>query len=186
MRDNEEKHKKKLVYLTGFMGSGKSTIGPILANTLGFDFVDVDKLIEQRAEKRIVDIFSTDGEQSFRRLERSTLQELSSKDNCVISLGGGTIANEDNFQLIHQHGVIVYLQLSPEEIVQRVQHRSDRPLLKDETGNQLSPGEMEQRVHELLQRRELFYARADIIIPADRKRVGNTVDEIVKKLRKYV
>jgi shikimate kinase len=174
---------KSLIFLTGFMGSGKSTIGPILANTLGYDFVDVDKLIEERAQKRIVDIFSSEGEQAFRTMERNMLLELTGRDRCVIALGGGTIMNEDNFQLVSQKGVIIYLKLSPEEIIQRVQYRADRPLLKDAYGNQLSPPELEKRISELLTRREQFYSRADVIVLADNMRVGVTVDEIVKQLR---
>ncbi|HLF20420.1 MAG TPA: shikimate kinase, partial [Bacteroidota bacterium] len=123
--------KKKLVFLTGFMGSGKSTIGPILANTLGFHYVDVDKVIEKKSEKKIVEIFAAVGEKAFRSVERQALQEVSSLEAAVVSLGGGTIANEENFDLIHRSGVIVYLQVSAEEILHRVQRRTDRPLLKD-------------------------------------------------------
>ena len=182
----EEKLKNKLIYLTGFMGSGKSTIGPILANTLGFEYVDVDKLIEQLSNKRIVDIFGQEGEQSFRAVERNALERLVTKEHCVISLGGGTIANEENFRLIHQSGIVVYLQLSPEEILERVRHRSDRPLLRDPEGNPLTPAQLEQRVKDMLGVRSRFYSRADIIIPSDSKRVGHTVDEIVKRLRGFV
>lgn len=176
-------HKKSLIFLAGFMGSGKSTIGPILANTLGYEFVDVDKFIEQRAQKRIVDIFNSEGEQAFRTLERNTLQELIGLHHCVIALGGGTIANEDNFELVARNGIIIYLKLSPEEIIQRVQYRPDRPMLKDEKGNLLSGDDLEKRVMQLLTRREQFYSRADVIIPADTMRVGMTIDEIVKQLR---
>lgn len=175
--------KKNLIYLAGFMGSGKSTIGPILANTLGFEFVDIDKVVEQKAGKRIREIFAAEGEQAFRALERASLVEVAGRTQCVVSLGGGTIANEENFQLIRESGVIVYLQLSPEEIAQRVHHRTDRPLLMAPDGTKLSPEEIQQRVGELLTKREQFYSRADVIIQADRKRVGATVDEIVRRLR---
>jgi shikimate kinase len=182
MKDKSNR-KKSLVYLAGFMGSGKSTIGPILANTLGFEFVDIDKFVEQKAAKRIKEIFATEGERAFRGIERSSLVEVAGRHHCVVSLGGGTIANEENFQLIRESGVIVYLQLSPEEITQRVHHRTDRPLLTDADGNKLSPEEIQQRVGDLLGKREEFYSRADVIIRADRKRVGATVDEIVRRLR---
>ena len=180
---NKEQQKKNLVYLAGFMGSGKSTIGPILANTLGFEFVDIDKLVEKKAEKRISDIFTTDGEQAFRALELASLKEVASRSHHVVSLGGGTIADEENFRLIRESGIIVYLKLSPEEILQRVHHRTDRPLLTGAGGVRLPVEEIEQRVMELLTRREQFYARADVVIPTDRKRVGATVDEIVRRLR---
>lgn len=184
--NNSGHQKKSLVYLAGFMGSGKSTIGPILANTLGFEFVDIDKFVEKRTDKRIIDIFTTDGEQAFREIERASLLEVSTRDHCVISLGGGTIANEENFQLIRGSGVIVYLQLSPEEVLQRVHRRTDRPLLAGAGGTKLPLEEVQQRVQELLKRREQFYARADVVIQTDRKRVGATVDEIVRRLRGLV
>jgi shikimate kinase len=168
------------------MGSGKSTIGPILANTLGFEFVDVDKSVEKKAQRRIVDIFASGGEQTFRVIERAALEEVAQRGHCVVSLGGGTIASEENFQLIRQSGIIVYLQLPPDEILQRVHHRTDRPLLTDESGGKLSKEVMEQRIQELLARREEFYARADVVIRTDKKRVGMTVDEIVRRLRGFL
>ncbi|MFH0989205.1 MAG: shikimate kinase [bacterium] len=177
------KTEKSIIYLTGFMGSGKSTIGPILANTLGFDYIDIDKFIEHETKKRVVDIFASEGEQKFRELERSVLAKISSNHRYVIALGGGTIANEQNYQIIRQTGVIVYLQLSPEHILHRVQHKTDRPMLKSSTGTILPPDEMRERVHEILDHREEFYTRADIVIRTDNKRVGPTVDEIVKNLR---
>jgi shikimate kinase len=180
------RHRKSLIYLAGFMGSGKSTIGPILANTLGFEFVDIDKFVEKKAQRRIVDIFATEGEQAFRVVEQLSLKEIAARDHCVVSLGGGTIANEENFQLIRGSGIIVYLQLSPEGIVQRVHHRTDRPLLTSADGTKLPKEEIQQRVQDLLQRREQFYARADVVIQADQKRIGATVDEIARKLRGLV
>ena len=177
---------RSLIFLTGFMGSGKSTIGPILANTLGFEFVDVDKLVEQRAGKRIAEIFSANGERKFREIERRVIEELSGLEHTVVSLGGGTITNEENFSFVQKSGIIVYLQLSPEEILQRVRHRSDRPMLRDEEGDPLPPDVLEHRIVELLARREPFYARADVVVPADKKRVGVTVDEIVKRIRPLI
>ncbi len=177
------KNNKSLIFLTGFMGSGKSTIGPILANTLGYEYIDVDKFIENKVKKRIVDIFSIEGEQAFRNLERLTLQELIKFNHCVIALGGGTIANEDNFQLVSKNGILIYLKISPEEVIQRVKHRDDRPMLKDANGKQLSQPEMKQRIIELLERREPFYTRADVTIACDNMRIGVTIDEIIKNIR---
>jgi shikimate kinase len=175
--------RNRLVYLAGFMGSGKSTVGPILANTLGFEFLDIDKLIEQKAEKPIVQLFDVIGEKGFRSLERQTLQEVADLDGYVVSLGGGTLSNEENFRVIQQSGIIVYLQLSPEAILQRVKHKQDRPMLKDMQGNPLPSEELPKRIEELLGRREQFYERADIVVPTDKKKVGPTVDAIVQKLR---
>jgi shikimate kinase len=177
---------KKLVFLTGFMGSGKSTIGPILANTLGWDFVDIDKSIELKADRKIVDIFADGGEQKFRSIEQEALKDLLSRQECVVSLGGGTLANEENFEFIRQNGILVYLQLSPGTIVQRVERKTDRPLLKDPNGNPLRGEELQRRIDELLETRERYYSKADIIIPADAMKVGITVDAIVKKLRGFI
>ncbi len=182
MKDAQQEHKKPLIFLTGFMGSGKSTIGPILANTLGFEYLDMDRHIEERTKKQISEIFSSEGEQAFRALERRALLELVQRNHYVISLGGGTIANDDNCRLVLQNGILVYLKLSPDEIIQRVQYRTDRPMLKDEQGNQLAPEELRNRVLDLMNRREKFYARADVIITSDNMRVGATVDEIMKNI----
>ena len=165
------------------MGSGKSTIGPILANSLGYNYVDVDAYIEQQEHKKVTDIFASDGELAFRKLERKALEDLANCQRFVVSLGGGTISTEENFQLVRHHGILVYLKLSPAEILLRVQHRHDRPLLKDDMGNLLPLQEMEKRVLDLLAKRELFYLRADVVIPTDRTRVGVTVDEIMKHIR---
>ena len=177
---------RHLVFLTGFMGSGKSTIGPILANTLGYEFVDVDRLIEQKANAPVVEIFERDGEDRFRVLEEEVLKELEKRTDLVVSLGGGTIANERNYQMIHKNGLIVYLHLTPEEIVRRVQHRHDRPLLRDADGRTLPPHLLTERVRTLLEAREQFYNRADIIVPSDRTRVGAMVDEIVRRLKGHL
>lgn len=182
--DLQRQRRTDRLYLTGFMGSGKTTVGPILANTLGFDFVDIDRAIEQRTGRTIVDIFLADGEEEFRVIERSVLEELSERTACVISLGGGTIASEQNFQFIHQRGVIIYLQLSEEEIVKRVRHRPDRPLLHDTEGGLLSGDRLEAKVKALFQAREPFYQMSDLIIPSHERKVGLTVDAIVKALRK--
>lgn len=186
MKEPVRENKKSLIFLTGFMGSGKSTIGPILANTLGYEYIDVDHLIEERTKKEIAEIFRTEGEQAFRILERTTLRELIELDRSVISLGGGTVTNEENYQLVSQSGILIYLKISPGEILQRVQHRSDRPMLKDAQGNPLQGQALEQRIIELLSRREPYYSRADIIIQADNMRVGMTVDEIMKSIRGLV
>ncbi len=178
-----EYRRSRLIFLTGFMGSGKSTVGPILANTLGYEFLDVDTLIEQRSDKPIVQLFETVGEQGFRSIESEALRTVTGLDGYVVSLGGGTIANEENFQLIRQSGVIVYLHLPSQEILRRVKTKHDRPMLKDRHGSPLQPNELATRIEQLLRRREQFYERADIIISTDKQKIGTTVDEIVRRLR---
>jgi len=180
---SDQERQRSLIYLAGFMGSGKSTIGPILANTLGFPFVHVDELIQERAGRSINAIFGDMGEQGFRSIEREVLKDIASMENGVVSLGGGTLTNEENFRLIHERGWIVYLRVSPEEAVRRLRSKADRPLLRDSGGHRLDEGALRQRIEELMKRREEFYNRADVIVTAEQKRIGITVDEIVRNLR---
>lgn len=180
---SDQRRQRSLVYLTGFMGSGKSTIGPILANTLGVPFFDVDQRIQERAGRSINAIFAEMGEVAFRAIEREVLNEIAAMARGVVSLGGGTLANEENFRMIRECGWIVYLKVSPEEATRRLRGKTDRPMLQDAEGNRLPEGELKQRVQELLHRREEFYSRADIVVSAERTRVGVTVDEIVRHLR---
>jgi len=179
----DQHNPRSLIYLTGFMGSGKSTIGPILANTLGFPFIDIDRLIEEKAGQGVNQIFRELGEEKFRFLERDVLHSVSLLKEGVISLGGGTLANEENFRLIHSNGIIVYLSMSVQEASRRMQNKTDRPLLKDAEGNRLEESVLIERIDELMKQREEFYARADVIVTTEQKRVGATVDEIVRQLR---
>lgn len=174
------------VFLTGFMGSGKSTIGPILANTIGYEFVDIDRAIEQREGKSINKIFSERGESYFRSLERELIITASARDHVVVSLGGGTIADPENFRLISASGIVVYLKATPEQIFKRLHHKLDRPVLTDNRGERLGDEELRMRIQELFLKREPFYSRADITVETDEKRVGVTVDQIVKKLSRHI
>lgn len=164
------------------MGSGKSTIGPILANTLGYSFADVDKVIEERAGKTVKEIFRSEGEKYFRDLERSIIEEMSHRDHCVVSLGGGSIVNPDNFKVVTSSGIMVYLKSSPEALLKRLQHKGDRPILSDSEGGRLDQSKLHARVMQLYALREPVYSKAQIVVTTDEKKVGLTVDEIVRKL----
>ncbi len=174
--------KKNLIYLTGFMGSGKSTIGPILANTLGYDFADVDKLVEERAGKTVKQIFQDEGEKYFRTLEWSIIEEVSRTDHRVISLGGGTMMDERNFTLIKNSGILVYLYSSPEHLLRRLQNKTDRPVLSNSEGDRLELPELRERIFQLYAARAPIYSQAHITIDTDERKVGKTVDDIVKLL----
>lgn len=165
------------------MGSGKSTLGPILANTLGYDFVDVDRMIEQKSGKSISEVFQELGEEKFRQMERDALHEVVGMRDAVVSLGGGAIANEENFQLVHAYGFIVYLRMSPEEATRRMRHKVNRPLLKGAEGEMLDEEALRKKITDLMKKREQFYTRADVIIETERQRIGTTVDDLVKLLR---
>jgi shikimate kinase len=178
--------KNTLIYLTGFMGSGKSTIGPILANTLGYAFADVDRVIEQRTGKSVREIFAEDGEKNFRELERQALEELSTREHHIVSLGGGSLTDARNFELVQRSGILIYLYSSQEHLVKRLQHKTDRPTLVDEEGELLPVDQLRERVRQLYHARSPIYAQAHLTIHTDDQKVGKSVDEIVKKLSAYI
>jgi shikimate kinase len=185
MKGTDNKRSQR-IFLTGFMGSGKSTIGPILANTLGYDFIDIDKAIEKHTGKSVREIFHAQGEEYFRQLERALLQDLQAKDHLVISLGGGTIADPISFPIIRGSGILVYLKTAPEQLFNRLHHKTDRPVLMDVSGERLSEEALRTRIVELHARRQQFYEQADIIIPTDEHKLGITVDQIVKRLSEFL
>ena len=122
---NPERH----IFLTGFMGAGKSKVGAILAARLGRNFIDTDALVEETAGKSIPDIFRESGEEAFRRLEHQAVRRASEMPASVISLGGGAVTHEENWEVIRRSGVCIYLQASPETIFARVSRKTHRPLL---------------------------------------------------------
>jgi shikimate kinase len=180
------KEKKTIVFLTGFMGSGKSTLGPILANTIGFNFIDLDEIIEQREKKKISEIFAFHGEEAFRTIERQMLRNVITANATVISLGGGSVTNAETLDLIKKSGVLVYLKSDREHIFLRLRTKSDRPMLRDAQGNLLDGEHLMEKIDALLVSRSPFYEQADIIINTDGRNIGFTVDELVKKLSHYI
>lgn len=182
MTNDGTPQRKHLIYLTGFMGCGKSTIGPILANTLGYAYADVDRLIEARVGKSVNEIFREEGERFFREVEQHVIRELSQRDHHVVSLGGGSVVNPDTFELIKQSGILVYLYSSPSQLFKRLQHKTDRPVLTGNGGSPLSQEELRERVAQLFAAREPLYAQAQLTVHTDDKRIGLTVDEIVRRL----
>ena len=175
-----------LIFLTGFSGSGKSTIGPLLANSLGYEFVDLDQSIEQRAGKTITRIFAENGEEHFRELELLALMGLVEKNNLVISLGGGALENDESYGLIQKSGTMVYLKSPSRTLARRLCNKTDRPLLKGDKGQKLSREEIEDKITTILARREPRYKSADITVETDIKRIGSTVEELTRKIERYV
>ncbi len=174
---------KTLVFLTGFMGSGKSTIGPLLARQIGYDFLDLDELIEEIEGKKIADIFREKGELYFRNIERNILTETVLKlSRFVVALGGGTITFLDNLYLIKKAGVLIYLRTSPQVLLERIKFKTDRPLLLDQSGNVLSEDLLFEKIMMLLKARERYYLQADFLVSTDDRDVNEIVEEILKKL----
>ena len=175
-----------LIFLTGFSGSGKSTIGPLLANSLGYDFLDLDKEIERIADKSINRIFDEKGEKHFRALELSALQRIVDRKDLVVSLGGGVLQSDNCFSLVISSGTLVYLHSSPLVLAKRLSHKTDRPLMKGENGERLSREEIEKKILALLEKREPRYKTAQIMVETDTKRIGSTVEELTRKIERYV
>jgi shikimate kinase len=142
------------IYLVGFMGCGKSTIGRILADELGWGFIDLDEQIERASASSIAGIFETQGEAAFREIERGHLEKavraVERGSPTVVSLGGGAFSDEKNYQLLENNGVTIWLDCPLEILERRVARHTHRPLARDP-----------QRFRELYESRRPAYARAD-------------------------
>lgn len=158
--------------LTGPMGSGKSSLGQILAGQLGFGFIDLDHLIAQQAGKNINRIFHEDGEERFRQLETAVLESIIGQRQVVIATGGGAVLSETNRGLMGRNGLVVNLTAALSELVKRLEPTNDRPLLKGEEP-------LESRIKRIVEEREPFYAEADIRIDTTCKTLEDTAAEIL-------
>lgn len=166
------------------MASGKSTIGPILANTLGWNFYDLDKLIEEATGKSVRKIFEENGEDYFRDFETETLRKTSELKNYIIALGGGTIANQINFDIIKSTGYLIYLESSPEETYKRLRFKRDRPAFLFDGEDEPTKAEFLEKINFLLKKRISYYNQADLKINTDNCQVGRTVDKISNIIKK--
>ncbi len=180
------KKQHSLIFLTGFSGSGKSTIGPLLANSLGYDFLDLDLSIEKNAGKPITRIFADHGEAYFRGLELEALKGIREQSNLVVSLGGGVLDSDLSYEIIKASGTLVYLKSSSKTLARRLYNKSDRPLLKGENEQRLSFEEIEDKINTILSKREARYERAKITVMTDVKRIGSTVEELTRKIERYL
>jgi shikimate kinase len=170
---------KTNVALIGFMGTGKTTVGGVLAKKLNKKMVELDSLIEQRAKKSIARIFQEDGETAFRQLEIKVTKEVASSKNQVIACGGGIVLNKINIDRLKLEAVVVYLMASPEVIEARVSADDGvRPLL-DKSNKALT-------IRELLEFRQPFYERAaDIKIDTSKLGIEATAELIIARLKEY-
>ena len=150
------------IFLIGFMGSGKTTIGKKLANYLKYDFIDLDKLIESRAGMSIVNYFALHGEESFREMERDVLQNTLYPENVIIATGGGTPCYSDNMVWMNENGRVAYLSLPAKELASRLEHsKTDLPLIRHLKGEELI-----EFISSKLEEREKFYNQARFVVSA--------------------
>ncbi|MDR0908027.1 MAG: AAA family ATPase [Rikenellaceae bacterium] len=153
------------IFLTGFMGSGKSSFGRRLAARLGRDFVDTDREIERIAEASILEIFATRGEEWFRELESEVIEGLKElNDNTVVALGGGAACREGVVERLRGQGTVVYLKMSPERLVRQIgqKGRDKRPKISGMNDEQLL-----SYINKTLPEREIFYNKANFVVDCE-------------------
>ena len=168
------------IFLTGYMGSGKTTLGRALATDLGVPFIDLDHYIEQRYRKTIAQLFAEKGEEGFREIERRMLHEVGEFEDVVISTGGGTPCFFDNIEYMNSQGTTVYLDVPVERLFIRLCiARSKRPLIKDKNDEELRAFIIEQ-----LEKRAPHYSKAQHSFRADRLEDTAQVKESVEAFRR--
>lgn len=172
--DREDRH----IFLVGFSGSGKSTVGPLLARRLNRPFYDSDSEIARKTGLSVAELFATNGEKVFRTVESEIVASLASKrTGPIIALGGGALLSQKNRRLVSSAGRIVYLRCSMREIQRRLSQQTDRPLLH----HRKEP--LQQRIRTLLLRRKPGYETAEIVVTTTTRTATQTTAEILRKLK---
>jgi shikimate kinase len=172
------------IVLIGFSGSGKTTIGKLLAKTLGVRFADTDRLIEQLHHMTISEIFAAFGEEKFRQSESNVIKKMFKVNKpMVIALGGGALDRRLNRELILSKSTVFYLSCAVEELYRRLRNASDRPLLKSaRRGGLTEQQHLRARIRTLLQKRRPFYLQSDGTISVTSKAPRESVRHIIQKL----
>ena len=160
------------IYLVGFMGTGKTSVGKALSLKSNMRFVDLDDLIEFKEKRSIADIFAKDGEPYFRRAEKKILKEVAKEKGFIVACGGGAVIDPENIKIMKETGVIICLGASSDAILKRTKGSTCRPLL-----NVDNPKE---KIEFLLKMRSPFYAKSDFLIDTS----GLTIDKVVEKISK--
>lgn len=168
------------------MGCGKSTIGAILANVLGWDFMDLDKAIEVRAGQSIPELFAQYGEAHFRVLESEALRATGNRKNLIVALGGGALVQPKNLQWALENALVIYVELGIDALVARLKHATTRPLLLDDAGNVVHEDELRARISRMLDGRRAFYEQAHLRLRMDGRSVGESVDLVAKSVRNAI
>jgi len=142
-------HAARSIFLIGMMGSGKSTVARLLANGIGFEWIDADRELEQRSGTCVANIFELEGESAFRQRESQLLRELTQRPGIVLATGGGAILDSGNRELLRSRGLVIYLQANADEIARRTRSDLTRPLLQVQ--------DRRARIAELLEQRAALY-----------------------------
>lgn len=174
------------IFIIGYMGSGKTTIGKRLANSLSLTFVDLDAYIEKKYRKTVSAIFAEKGEEGFRLLENQSLHEVAEFEDVVISTGGGTPCFFDNMDVMNRAGLTIYLEAHPEDLAAHLlASKTVRPLIAGKNKEELI-----SFITEHLGKRALFYNKAQLIYPIDRmitkEKIHCTVHGIEEQLKRRI
>ncbi len=165
------------VYIIGFMGVGKSTVGKKLASKLGYEFLDTDKVFETKYKLGINDFFLKYGEELFRKLEFDVLKSTFDKDNCIISTGGGLPCHNNAISEINKNGISVFLEMDEKAIHSRlVSSKQKRPLLQT-----FNEDELLEYIHQKLDERKKHYEKANIKVPA----LSIDIEDIIQMISDY-
>jgi shikimate kinase len=169
----------KNISLIGFMGSGKSTIGKILADKLNFLFIDTDRVIELSEDMTISEIFKKYGEDYFRSIESEVIRKVYLNSGCIFACGGGVVLKKENMKIIKNNSFVIYLSISSDRVYERLKEVKDRPLLEKDKDNK------KVVIDELMKKREKLYRKfSDITIVTDNNNPELIVKEISEKIKK--
>ncbi len=175
------------IFLSGFMGTGKSTIGRILADKLKCSFMDLDDYVEEKAGKSIPDIFEESGEKGFRELEQQVLMEVCRDFEGVVALGGGSLQNQHLVDHLKLNGILVFLKTPFPIILDRICKDVNRPLLLDEEGNPKDRERLRRELNTLYEKRLPLYEQASIILKTGEDKTPEQEAEIlIKKISNHV
>lgn len=167
------------IFLTGYMGAGKTTLGKAFARKLNISFIDLDWYIEERFHKTVGELFTEKGEAGFRELERSMLHEVAEFENVIISTGGGAPCFFDNMEFMNRVGKTVFLNVHPDTLFQRLKvAKQQRPILQGKADE-----ELRTFIIQALERRAPFYTQAQFIFDANELEDRNMIETSVQRLQ---
>ena len=170
------------IFLVGYMGAGKTTVGRALSKRTGLSFIDLDYYIEGRYRKTVSQIFAEKGEEGFRKIERNLLHEVAAFEDVLVSTGGGTPCFFDNMDYMNACGATIYLKVSVEELARRLEVcKRTRPVLRGRSGE-----ELRDFIAESLELREPYYGKASVVFDAERMLTESDVRGITDALVKII
>lgn len=172
---NTKDNKGSNILLIGFMATGKTTMAKEISKKLAMEYIDLDKVIEEKIEMSIADIFERYGEEYFRQVEKQCIKNINQLQDTIISCGGGVCLDPDNIVNIKKAGKVILLEGSPETILSRIKMDRNRPLLKDKDDIEGIKRMMDERKYS-------YHQSADIIIDTSGKSVLNVRDEILRAI----